>query len=201
MKHFNHIKKILIGTLVAVFLVACNKSGGGGSGAAPYNPNNPWGGNPQNCVNCFGGGAPLLVGVKTQTNNGNLQGMLDIIGDQSRGYNFADPRVVSSYMGPVQIVGTLTVQQPGDWYLCGATPGVYQLRTMDQGLMQLGVTSPLRIEAVSNTGGQMILRVAQGILRNESGSGLDRNSPDNRISMAIYLERVNGQPCYDIQTL
>lgn len=188
------IKLSLVG-LALVFAVACNKK----EDSRPVAPV-PVGS--QNCLNCFSNGTELLVNVNTQTNNGNFLGVFNILGDPTAGYNFADPRVVNIYFGPVQVVGSVRVLRSDDYYLCYARAGDYQVRTVQMGALMQGRNgfAPILLEATSNTGGRMLMRVYSAVLVNSSGSGLDRNSQANRLGMDILLEQVDGRPCGTIVT-
>lgn len=189
------IFKLSLVSLALVFTVGCKKS----DDSRPAVPV-PVG--PQSCLNCFSNGTELLVNVNTQTNNGNFLGVFNILGDPTSGYNFADPRVVNIYFGPVQLVGSVRVLRSDDYYLCYARAGDYQVRTVQMGALMQGRNgfAPILLEAISNTGGRMLMRVYSAVLVNSSGSGLDRNSSANRLGMDILLEQVDGRPCGTIVT-
>lgn len=189
------IFKLSLVSVALVFTVACKKSDSSGPAVVA-----PIGG--QNCLNCFSNGTELLSNVNTQTNNGNFLGIFNILGDPNAGYNLADPRVVNYYFGPVQLVGSVRVLRSDDYYLCYAQAGDYQVRTVQMGALMQGRNgfAPILLEAVSSTGGRMLMRVYSAVLVNSSGSGLDRTSPANRLGMDILLEQVDGRPCGTIVT-
>lgn len=120
--------------------------------------------------------------------------------NQQYGVNdFNNPRIAYTYTGTVMLAGKLNIASANDFMVCNATPGEYDLRTVEIGQYAAGRLGAMRLEANSPSGGRMVIRVASGTFYN-SVTGLDKTSGDNRVGLDMYLESVNGQPCNTLST-
>jgi hypothetical protein len=118
---------------------------------------------------------------------------------QNGAYDFNNPRIAYTYTGTVMLVGKILITTANDFMVCNATPGEYDLRTVEIGQYAAGRLGAMRLEANSPSGGRMVIRVASGTFYN-SVTGLDKTSGDNRVGLDMYLESVNGQPCNMLST-
>lgn len=181
--------------LITVTAVACGKKNNDNGGSGNNPPYYPGG-----CVNgiCQGGGTGnLLSNVQFQAGS-SFAGAISLSAVNGTGqFNFSDPKVAVYYQGQVVINGQLQVQTQ-DYYLCGAQVGTYSITTVQPGQYSMGVMAGLHLQA---NGPSRIELVSTGpsILFNSSGSGLDQNSPANRVNLRM-MAIVNGQPCGEIVT-
>lgn len=203
MKPLNQTFKIACVTLAAISalsLTACKKND---NSSAPVSANvyPNW----QACASCAGAinqPFPGLIGVRSSTTNENVMFSFDIIVNQSPNVNWNDPKAILAYSGPVTLQGALRVASPGDYMVCNAPPGDYEIRPMNSSMLGVGgVLSNGTFEARSGNGSRIIFRIGQSAVYNaQDPQGVSRNSQTNRINLNMILDQVNGMPCGQLVT-
>lgn len=143
----------------------------------------------------------IFAGTDSQSGSGSVSLSLDFYGDPATGYNFYDPKIPVMYTGPVVVRGQLTVNVV-DSLICSAPVGQYQIISLSPGQWQSGVVSSsysgwgptsLYMEARSQFGVSIILRLAKGVIYNPSGTS---SWYPNNLGGTLVFESINGAPCY-----
>jgi hypothetical protein len=148
----------------------------------------------------------IFAGTDSQSGLGNVSLSLDFYGDPATGYNFYDPKVPTMYVGPVVVRGQLTINTE-DSLLGYAPAGQYQIISLSPGQWQSGVMSSsysgygptsLYMEARSQFGVSIILRLAKAVIYNPSGTN---SWYPNNLGGTLVIESIsaNGYPpqqCY-----
>lgn len=186
--------------VVSVGVIAgCNSKGGNNNGAPAtstpygYTPGAAWPMDVSMCAGCFPNAQPLLIGVKATTNNNTFFMSLDILGDPMRA-NMLDANVVQYYNGPVMLVGTLRITAQ-DWMTCGATPGDYSIRPIQPGMMTATTINGVVLDAYSQNGVRLTMRLNLLTPYNDTGAGLNRSTDTNRMGMQVMIDMINGAAC------
>lgn len=143
----------------------------------------------------------IFAGTDSQSGYGSVSLSLDFYGDPSTGYNFYDPRIPVTYTGPVVVRGQLMINTV-DSLICNAPAGQYQIISLSPGQWQGGVVTSgysgygptaLHMEARSQFGVSIILRLAKGVIYNPSGT---YSWYPNSLGATLVFESINGMPCY-----
>jgi hypothetical protein len=196
---------ILLGGLAVVIVIgACQNNKNKSSPQPPLGlPPNYYPGNYGGalCPTCNMNVAwTIFAGTDSQTPSGSIAMGLDFYGDPNTGYNFYDPHVPSMYTGPVVVRGQLTVNAVDSLY-CMAPAGQYQIISLSPGQWESGVVTStqsgfgptsLYMEARSQFGVAIILRLAKGIIYNPNGTN---SWYPNNLGGTLVFESINGAPC------
>lgn len=139
----------------------------------------------------------IFAGTDSQSGSGSVALSLDFYGDPSAGYNFYDPKVPVMYSGPVVVRGQLTINTV-DSLICNAPVGQYQIISLSPGQWQSGVVASgntgygptsLYMEARSQFGVSIILRLAKAIIYNPSGTS---SWYPNSLGGTLVFESISG---------
>lgn len=179
----------LILLLVAMGLVACAKNNGSSSPPPPAVITPP-GPNINGCANCFPGGAMMISNAQAASGYNTLEMAVDIYGNSSGGANFADPKVMLFYSGPVYVEAYMQITSNN---YCNAPQGEYVVSTVQAGNSNLGAMNNMVLQATGPA--QMILRVNSAVIYNGDLQGVSRDSQGNRLGINMNIESVNGQSC------
>lgn len=201
----NRAGHLIQGFVIALALLsfaACKKNDN--SGAPPPPPpvaiTPQW----QSCASCPGviaQGFPGLVGVRSSTTNENVLFAFDLIVDQANTMvNWADPKAILYYTGPVALQGTLRVVAANDINVCNAPPGDYDIRPLtSSSVASGGILSYGTFEALGPT--RIVFRVGSSAIYNaQDPGGVSRNSQSNRIQFNLMLDSVNNIYCGPLAT-
>jgi hypothetical protein len=205
----NRFYSVLTAALIIAFMgifAACNQNKGNNSPPPmpPPVPPLPLTVSP-GCSTCMMGQMAFLATTDSENIRGSILMGLDFYGDASQGFNFADPKIPTYYQGMVQAHGRLQIRTV-DSDFCNAPPGEYEIRTINPGTWQNGITgsalsglgpSSLRLEARSINGYFLTMTFAQGIIYNNTNSYGTSSNPNmpNRMGGTFIVESFNGQIC------
>jgi hypothetical protein len=142
----------------------------------------------------------IFAGTDSQSGFGSVNLSLDFYGDPATGYNFYDPKVPTTYTGPVVVRGMLSVNTM-DSLICNAPVGQYEVISLSPGQWQSGVVSSgysgygptsLHMEARSQFGVSIILSLPRAVIYNPSGTN---SWYPNNLGGTLVFESINGYPC------
>lgn len=175
-------------------LMACGKGNSNDGGPSTVHPN-PW-----NCPTCHNSGisSVLLPGVRSATPGEGVLLTLDVRIQDYPQYFGSCPQPYEKraycYNGPGTLVGVLRIVNPNE--ICGAPPGDYNVTPIQIGSLSNLILRGGTFEAVGPA--RILLSLNNGILYNPGG--VASNSPNNRISLSMALQSVNGVPCGTLST-
>ena len=187
-----------------IVLGACQNSSKSKSTPPPALPPNYYPGNYGGslCPTCnMNVNWAIFAGTDSQSGSGSLSLSLDFYGDPNTGFNFYDPRIPVTYTGPVVVRGQMIINTV-DSLICSAPKGQYQITSLSPGQWQSGVVTQsnsgygptsLYMEARSQFGVSIILRLAKAVIYNQSGTF---SWYPNNLGGTLVLESINGMPCY-----
>lgn len=198
MNKFAKAIRIACVTLAAVSslaLTACKKNDNSSSPVVTGPPPS-WQGCPT-CPSAIGQPFPGLIGVRAATSNQNLLFSFDLIVNQSPNVNWNDPKAILAYQGPVTLQGVLRIVSAGDFIVCNAPPGDYEIRPLTSSMLaQNGNLSNGTFEALGGNGSRIIFRIGASVIYNgEDPRGVSRDSQTNRVQLNLIFDQVNGMPC------
>lgn len=149
------------------------------------------------CTTAIGQPIPGLVGVRAMASNQNLLFSFDLIVNQSPNVNWNDPKAILAYQGPVTLQGVLRIVSAGDYMVCNAPPGDYEIRPLTSSMLaRNGILSNGTFEALSGNGSRILFRIGTSVIVNgEDPRGVSRDSQTNRAQLNLIFDQVNGALC------
>lgn len=191
MKGLGSIKKVNYGLILAALLVglsACQKSGNSRKTVAQTPV-----GVAAGCTDCFKQPEFLATTDSEKVNQALYMG-LDFYGNLTSGYNFNDPKIPTTYQGPIQAQGRVQIKGI-DSMLCNAPIGEYLLRTKVIGQWQMGVATGMKLEGVANNGTRIVIAVIKGVIYNNMTTVGTNKYEINRMGGTFAVEAVNNVAC------
>ncbi len=184
-----------LAALSALTLTACKKNDNSNAPVVTGPP--PTWNACSNCTSNIQQPIPGLIGVRAANYTQKLLFAFDLIVNQSPNVNWNDPKAILAYQGPVTLQGVLRVVSAGDFDVCNAPPGDYEMRPLTSSMLAVGgILSNGTFEALSSNGSRIVFRIGQSaIVNGEDPRGVSRDSQTNRLQLNLIFDQVNGAYC------